>query len=177
MHMGHFHLWAVRGRWIMVVYAGIHRLMSRSEFFKKDVGIHGPRNWHEWTSAQFSSPWISAYVASNHRPRTAHKPKWFDPNAMNMWPFYVKNRRTLGRPQVSFILIEKGATPLRPIKLFLPGNFFQDLSIWKSWISSFQRYQTCQVSYKKKMKQSVWKMSVQSLWKLKEKILWRFRAT
>ena len=43
-------------------------------------------------------------------------------------------------------LLSKGGTPLRPIKFFLPWDFFRDRSIWKSWFSSFQRYQTFQFS-------------------------------
>ena len=46
-------------------------------------------------------------------------------------------------------MIHKGATTLRPKFFVLAGSFFRDLSIWKSWISSFQRYQTCQFSYGK----------------------------
>ena len=57
---------------------------------------------------RFSHPWIPAYSATNHRPRTAHKLKWYDlTHALNMWPSYVKNHSTLGRRLVSFIFIEK----------------------------------------------------------------------
>ena len=65
---------------------------------------------------RFSRPWIPAYSATNHRPRTAHKLKWYDlTHALNMWPSYVKNHSTLGRRLVSFIFIEKfGLYELKP---------------------------------------------------------------
>ena len=52
-------------------------------------------------------------------------------------------------PKWIFGTFVKGATTLRPKFFVLAESFFRDLSIWKSWISSFQRYQTCQYSYGK----------------------------
>ena len=40
----HFNLWAVRGRWLVTEYAGIHGRLNRSKFSKWDVGIHEAPN-------------------------------------------------------------------------------------------------------------------------------------
>ena len=63
------------------------------------------------------------------------------------WFYYNFKVRKLESTEILLIRrILKGGTPLRPIKFFLPNFFFRDRSIWKSWISSFQRYQTFQFS-------------------------------